>query len=393
MPRLHTRSTIARSTGKLARQAARQSVVLLKNTSPSPQRGGLGRGPSGAALLPLRKDLNSIAVIGPNADSLEVLLGNYNGTPSRYVTPLQGIRDAVSASTRVWYAKGCELLGNSTHGFSEAVSAAERSEVVVMCLGLSPRIEGEEGDAYNSDASGDRLHLDLTGGQQQLLERIVAVGKPVALVLINGSALAINWANEHVPAIMEAWYPGEEGGAAIADVLFGDYNPSGRLPVTFPKSLDQLPPFEDYSMAGRTYRYMTEEPLYPFGYGLSYTTFEYFDLKLSAERVEPGQDLRVTVRVRNTGAYAGDEVVQVYLADLEASVDVPKRSLVRFTRASLKPGASKEVSFTIASEQMKIVNEAGERVLEPGAFRVEVGGWAGRPKLVEEFRVSESLKR
>jgi len=256
---------------QLARKAARESIVLLKNEPGSPTyEGGVGRG-----LLPLRKDLNSIAVIGPNADSLDVLLGNYFGTPSRYVTPLEGIRNAVSADTRVWYAKGCELLGNSTDGFSEAVSAAERSEVVVICPGLSPQIEGEAGDAFNSDAGGDRTHIDLTGVQQQLLERIVAVGKPVVLVLLNGSALAINWANEHVPAILEAWYPGQEGGTAIADVLFGDYNPSGRLPVTFPKSLEQLPPFEDYSMQGRTYRYMTEEPLYPFGYGLSYTRFEY----------------------------------------------------------------------------------------------------------------------
>lgn len=188
-------------------------------------------------------------------------------------------------------------------------------------------------------------------------------------------------------AIIEAWYPGEEGGTAIADVLFGEYNPSGRLPVTFPKSLDQLPPFDDYAMKGRTHRYMTEEPLYPFGYGMSYTTFEYFDLKLNSERVAAGEELRVTARVRNTGSYAGDEVVQLYLSDLEASVDVPIRSLVGFTRVSLTPGASKEVSFTISPEQMKLVNDLGERVLEPGAFRIEVGGWAGKPGAVGEFNV------
>ena len=367
---------------KLALQAARESIVLLRNAESRGQRAE-----SRGGLLPLRKHTKSIAVIGPNADSLDVLLGNYSGSPSRYVTPLAGIRDAVSSATRVWYAKGCELLGDSTYGFSEAVSAAERAEVVVMCLGLSPQIEGEEGDAYNSDAGGDRTHLDLTGVQQQLLERIVAVGKPVVLVLINGSALAINWANEHVDAIVEAWYPGEEGGTAIADVLFGDYSPSGRLPVTFPKSLEQLPPFEDYAMAGRTYRYMTEEPLYPFGYGLSYTTFEYFEMKLSAAKVASGQELKVTVRVRNTGAHAGDAVVQLYLSDLEASVDAPIRSLVGFTRVSLTPGASKEVSFAISSEQMKLVNDLGERVLQPGAFRVEVGGWAGKPGAVAEFNV------
>ncbi len=385
---------------QLARKAARESIVLLKNEPGSPTyEGGVGRG-----LLPLRKDLNSIAVIGPNADSLDVLLGNYFGTPSRYVTPLEGIRNAVSADTRVWYAKGCELLGNSTDGFSEAVSAAERSEVVVICPGLSPQIEGEAGDAFNSDAGGDRTHIDLTGVQQQLLERIVAVGKPVVLVLLNGSALAINWANEHVPAILEAWYPGQEGGTAIADVLFGDYNPSGRLPVTFPKSLEQLPPFEDYSMQGRTYRYMTEEPLYPFGYGLSYTRFEYSDLRLNppqsplrkggSELGSPpyeggaGGGCEISVRVTNSGDRAGDEVVQLYLTDLEASCRVPIRSLVGFQRVSLNPGESQQVSFTIDSEQLKLVNEDGKRVLEPGEFRVEVGGWAGEPALTGCFNVA-----
>ncbi len=385
---------------QLARKAARESIVLLKNEPGSPTyEGGVGRG-----LLPLRKDLNSIAVIGPNADSLDVLLGNYFGTPSRYVTPLEGIRNAVSADTRVWYAKGCELLGNSTDGFSEAVSAAERSEVVVICPGLSPQIEGEAGDAFNSDAGGDRTHIDLTGVQQQLLERIVAVGKPVVLVLLNGSALAINWANEHVPAILEAWYPGQEGGTAIADVLFGDYNPSGRLPVTFPKSLEQLPPFEDYSMQGRTYRYMTEEPLYPFGYGLSYTRFEYSDLRLNppqsplrkggSELGSPpyeggaGGGCEISVRVTNSGDRAGDEVVQLYLTELEASCRVPIRSLVGFQRVSLNPGESQQVSFTIDSEQLKLVNEDGKRVLEPGEFRVEVGGWAGEPALTGCFNVA-----
>jgi len=358
---------------QLARKAARESIVLLKNDR---------------RLLPLSKDLESIAVVGPNADSEDVLLGNYYGTPSRYVTLLQGIRNAVSPSTRVWYAQGCELTGDSTWGFSEAVSAAERANVVIVCVGLSPQLEGEEGDASKSEANGDRVTLHIPAIQQKLLERMVAVGKPVVLALTTGSAVSINWANENVPAIVNVWYPGEEGGTALADVLFGDYNPSGRLPVTFPKSVDQLPPFEDYSMVGRTYRYMTEEPLYPFGYGLSYTTFEYFDLKLSSAQLAAGDDLKVTVRVRNSGAYAGDEVVQMYLSDLEASVRVPVRSLVGFTRVSLEPGAAQEVSFTITSEQMRIVNDAGERVLEPGKFRVEVGGWAGKPAVVGEFGVS-----
>jgi len=367
---------------KLALRVARESIVLLKNAESRGQRAESGKG-----VLPLRKDLKNIAVIGPNAESLDVLLGNYSGLPSRYVTPLDGIRAAVSANTRVWYAKGCELLGNSTHGFSEAVSAAQRAEVVIMCLGLSPQIEGEAGDAFNSDAGGDRLHLNLTGVQQQLLERIVEVGKPVVLVLLSGSALAVTWANEHVDAILQAWYPGEEGGTAIADVIFGNYNPSGRLPVTYPKSLEQLPPFEDYSMKNRTYKYMEEEPLYPFGYGLSYSTFEYADLALSSKQLEAGKDLQLSMQVQNTGAMAGEEVVEVYLSDTKASVDVPKRQLVGFERVSLEPNEMAEVSFTISAEQMKLVNELGEKVLEPGMFRVEVGGWAGRPKVSAEFEV------
>ncbi len=365
---------------QLAKQAALESIVLLKND----------RGPSTVdrGLLPLRKDLASLAVIGPNADSLEVLLGNYNGTPSKYVTPLTGIKAAVSPRTEVIYAKGCELLGKSEDGFAEAIAAAEKAEAVVMCLGLSPQIEGEQGDAYNSDAGGDRTHMDLTGMQQTLLEKIVAVGKPVVLVLINGSALSINWAAEHVDAIIEAWYPGEEGGTAIAEIIFGDHNPSGRLPVTFYKSMDDLPDFRDYSMKGRTYRYFKGEPLYPFGYGLSYTSFGYTDLKLSTNHLKSGKGIDLKVMVKNTGDRLGEEVVQLYLSDLKASVPVPTRQLVGFQRVCLMPGVEHEVSFTITSDQMKLVNDLGERVLEPGAFRVEVGGWAGMPKLAAEFAVA-----
>lgn len=344
----------------LALEVARQSIVLLKNDGNA---------------LPLSKELKTIAVIGPNADELDVLLGNYFGTPSSYVTPLEGIKNKVSANTEVIYAKGCEVTGKSTEGFDEAINAAKRADVVIMCLGLSPKIEGEEGDAADSDGGGDRLHIDLPGMQQQLLEAVYATGKPIVLVLLNGSPVAINWAHEHIPAIVEAWYPGEEGGTAIADVLFGDYNPAGRLPITFVRSLDDLPPFTDYSMKGRTYRYFEREPLYPFGYGLSYTTFEYSNLRMSAERITAGDSLEVSVDVQNRGSMTGDEVVQLYLSDIEASVAVPIRQLQGIQRISLEPGQKKTVSFTITPRQMALIDNDGKCVLEPGLFQVSVGGF------------------
>ena len=293
---------------QLALEMARESMVLLKN------EGGL---------LPLNKDINTIAVIGPNADSKTVLLGNYNGTPSKYVTAIEGIRAKVSPKTKVIYAEGCDITETregfwgeqATRGFSEAMSAAQRADVVVMCLGLTADLEGEEGAAAASSAGGDKVSLDLPGMQEELLKAVCSVGKPVVLVLFSGSPVSINWAQENVPAILQAWYPGEEGGTAIADVLFGDYNPGGRLPVTFVKSLEQVPSFTDYSMKGRTYRYMEEEPLYPFGYGLSFTTFEYSNLKLSQEVIDAGESISVSVDVKNTGQIAGDEAVQLYIKD------------------------------------------------------------------------------
>jgi beta-glucosidase len=349
----------------IALVAARESIVLLKN-----ERG----------LLPLPKNLRSLAVIGPNAHDHRVLVGNYHGTPSRSVTPLEGIRAAVSAGTKVRYAMGCKLTGTKAQGLgsagilSEAVTMAERSEVVVLCLGLSADIEGEQGDASNSDAGGDKTTLALLGLQQDLLEQVVAVGKPTVLVLLAGSALAIGWAHDHVTSILEAWYPGEEGGTAIADVLFGKYNPGGRLPITFPRALEDLPDFTDYRMKGRTYRYLEKEPLYPFGYGLSYTTFQYRNLQLSSHRVQVGDSVDVSAEVGNVGARDGDEVVQLYVEDLEASCPVPSRDLRGFERLSLDPGEWRKISFTLRPRDLSLIDENGKRVLEPGRFRVTFGG-------------------
>ncbi len=346
----------------LALESARQSIVLLKNEG---------------SLLPMSKDLKCIAVIGPNANDVDVLLGNYNGTPSEAVTPVEGIGQAVSEKTEVICVKGCELIGEDDSGFAEAVSAAEQADVVVMVMGLSSLLEGEQGDAYNSDSSGDRVDISLPGRQEDLLKAVCATGKPVVLVLLGGSAIAIPWADENVPAILMTWYGGEEAGTALADVLFGDYNPAGRLPVTFYRSLDQLPHFEDYSMRGRTYRYFESEPLYPFGFGLSYTTFGYGNLKLSSETIQPGENLTVSADVTNTGSRSGDEVVQLYVSDVEASFTHPIRSLAGFARIHLAAGESQTASFTIAPRQMCIFDDDGRRLIEPGEFKISLGG--GQP--------------
>ena len=351
----------------LAREAARASIVLLKNQD---------------AFLPLSRDLGCIAVIGPNADDREVLLGNYNGFPSVSVTILEGIRRAVSATTRVLYARGSDVTkgpdspwgDKPDDGFGEAMAAAESADVVVMALGLNNRVEGEEGSAASSEWSGDRVTIELPALQRQLFEAVAAKGKPIVLVLLSGSALAIPRENSISRAVLLAWYPGEEGGSAVADVLFGDYAPSGRLPVTFVESVDQLPPFTDYAMTGRTYRFMQAEPLYPFGFGLSYTAFRYAGLKLEKPAVPAGEVVGLSVEVRNEGKRAADEIVQVYLTDLEASVRVPLHQLVGFARVHLKPGRARSVSFRIEAKQMSLIDEEGRRILEPGRFRVCVGG-------------------
>lgn len=348
-------------------EVAKKSLVLLKNEN---------------NILPLDKDkIKSIAVIGPNADSRQALLGNYHGTPSRYVTVLDGIREAVNEDTRIYYAEGCHLykdrvqaLGEPYDRFAEAISAAERADVVVVCLGLDANIEGEQGDVSNEFGSGDKKDLNLPGQQQELLEAVYKVGKPVILVLLSGSALAINWADEHIPAIIQAWYPGAEGGKAIASLIFGEYSPSGRLPVTFYRTTEELPDFRDYSMENRTYRYMKNEALYPFGYGLSYTKFEYSNIVLDKDKISVGESIECRATVKNIGNWASDEVVQLYIKDVEASVRVPRWQLRGIRKIHLEPGEEKEVSFTITPKDMSLINEEGKRMLEPGMFEVYVGG-------------------
>lgn len=375
---------------EVALEAARKSIVMLKNDG----------------TLPLSRDLRSIAVIGPNANDDQVLVANYFGIPTEPVTPLEGIRRAVSENTEVLYTNGCELLGTKTDGLgragnlSEAKSVAQRADVVVLVLGLSADIEGEQGDVSNSQAGGDKVDLNLTGLQQRMMEELTALGKPTIVVLMAGSPMNLSWAQDHVNAILDVWYPGETGGVALADVLFGSVSPSGRLPLTFPRSIEDVPPFVDYSMKGRTYRYLEKPPLYPFGYGLSYTTFEYSELALSQASFAHGDELTVSVQLKNSGAVPADEVVQLYVSDLEASVPVPHHSLRGFQRVHLKPGEARRVSFQLRSKDFSLIDAQGQRVLEPGRFRLSVGGsqpdarsveLLGKAPLVVELEVTGAV--
>ena len=351
---------------ELALETAKKSIVLLKNDG----------------LLPLDKEkIKSIAVIGPNADSRQALVGNYEGTASEYVTILDGIREALGDNVRIYYSVGCHLykdkvedLGEPGDRIAEAVTCAEMADVVVLCLGLDSTIEGEEMHQSNVYGSGDKYDLNLPGMQQKLMEAVYATGKPIVLVLLTGSALSVTWADEKIPAILNAWYPGAQGGRAVASVLFGETNPSGKLPVTFYRTVEELPEFTDYSMQNRTYRYMKNEALYPFGFGLSYTQFDYSDLKLSKDVIKAGEGITVSVKVTNTGNRAGEEVAQVYIKDLEASWTVPNWQLSGMKRVKLERGESAEITFEILPEQLAVVNDDGQSVIEPGDFEVYVGG-------------------
>ncbi|MDP4180677.1 MAG: glycoside hydrolase family 3 C-terminal domain-containing protein [Bacillota bacterium] len=351
---------------EFALEVSKKTLALLKNEN---------------NILPLDKNkIKSIAVIGPNADSRDALIGNYYGTASKYVTVLDGIREAMPSDARIYYSSGCHLYKEKTglseprDRFAEAVAAAQRSDIVVMCMGLDSNIEGEEGDVSNEYASGDKLHLNLPGLQQELLETVHKVGKPMILVLLSGSALAVTWADENAAAIIQAWYPGAEGGKAIASLIFGDYSPSGRLPVTFYRTTEELPDFKDYSMKNRTYRYMQNEALYPFGFGLSYTKFQYSEFKISNDRINSGDIIKCSVEVKNIGGYDSDEVVQLYLKDIEASVEVPKWQLAGIRKVFLKQGETLKIDFEVSPRQMGLIDNDGKCLLEPGFFEIYVSG-------------------
>lgn len=347
---------------QLALETARQSMVLLKNEG----------------VLPLRKDLKRVAVIGPNADQELVMLGNYYGTPAFITSVLEGIKKKVSPGTQVTYVRGCSILAEDRGGFAAAVALAKEADVAVVVLGLSQLVEGEEGQEEGNQPGehslGDRTRIALPGVQEDLLKEIHATGTPVVLVLLNGSAIAVNWAQAHIPAILEGWYGGQAGGDAVADVLFGETNPGGRLPVTFYQSEEQLPPFTDYGMEGKTYRYFRQPVLYPFGYGLSYTSFSYSQLQVRPTRARPHEQVMIDVTVKNTGNRDGDEVVQLYLQDMEASQPVPITSLMGFQRVHIPAGEEVRVRFTVGTNGLFIVDENDQSRLEAGKFCLWVGG-------------------
>jgi beta-glucosidase len=345
---------------QLARRAAVESIVMLKNAN---------------GVLPLRKDMKRLYVTGPCAAHIEVLLGNYFGISDDLVTILEGITSKLEPGTFAGYTQGFLLDRENVNPIDWTSSDAKEADAMIVVMGNSPQLEGEEGAAIASPHKGDREDIGLPRNQVNFLRRLRQGNpKPIIVVLTGGCPVAIPEVHELADAILYVWYPGEQGGVAVADVIFGDASPAGRLPLTFPKSTDQLPPYEDYSMVGRTYRYMTAEPLYPFGFGLSYSRFEYSNLKLDSSQLHAPDAVRATVTVKNVGDVAGDEVVQLYLTDVEASVQTPICALKGFHRLRLKPGQQQTVAFTITPEMMALVDESGDSRVEPGQFRVTIGG-------------------
>ncbi|WP_010245101.1 glycoside hydrolase family 3 C-terminal domain-containing protein [Acetivibrio cellulolyticus] len=349
---------------EMAIEAARKSAVLLKNDG----------------ILPINKGaIKTIGVIGPNANSRIALKGNYHGTSSRYITLLEGIQDEVGDEVRVLYSNGCELVKDRTEvlayandRLAEAVTVAEHSDLVVLCLGLDETIEGEQSDEGNNGGSGDKKDLDLPEVQKSLLEKIVATGKPTVLCLMAGSAINLSYAHEHCNGILLTWYPGARGGKAVADILFGNASPSGKLPVTFYRSLDNLPPITDYSMKNRTYRYIEEAPLYPFGYGLTYGDVELKHVEIKGT-VEIEKDIYITVTLQNRGSVAVEEVVQAYIKDEQSMYAVTNTSLCAFMRVGLGANEEKQVSMRIPFDSLKVVNLDGEKVLDSKKFTLFAG--------------------
>jgi len=347
---------------KLSLKAARESIVLLKNEMKT---------------LPLSKEIKAMAVVGPNATRHDVLWGNYNGFSSHFSTLLEGVVGKVSVGTQVNYCNG----GNA----DELGWVLTDAEAIVACMGVTPEMEGEEaGDmgVPDTEGGGDRVEIGLPAKQLELLKTLHATGKPVILVLTGGSPIELNWAKKHCAAILMVWYPGEAGGEAMADVIFGDYNPAGRLPLTFIKSLKDIPEFTDYRMKGRTYRFMKKKPLYHFGYGLSYTSFAYNKLKVDG--------LKVTVDVKNTGKCDGDEVVQVYISDSPAKVPTPLKQLVAFKRVRIKAGKTKTLTFNLKRRQLAAYDAKGKPFVAPGSYSISVGG--GQPNVETATVVEANLE-
>jgi beta-glucosidase len=371
---------------KLARRAAEEAIVLLKNE---------------AAVLPLSRSIQSIAVLGPNSDSVE--LGDYALPRPGLVSPVEAIRQIVSRRTKVRHVPGCGLFELVEDGIADAVDAAAESDVAVVFvgeastkpMGIGWEIEGVETRPALCGEGFDRTDLDLPGVQQKLVEAVVATGTPTVVVLINGRPLSISWIADHVPAILEAWYPGEKGSAALADILFGKVNPSGKLPVSFPRAVGQVPNYYNHKPSGggyykrpgqpgkpgRDYVFMSPTPLFPFGHGLSYTRFRYSNLRVTPKVIPPAGRVTVRVDVMNAGRMAGKETVQLYVNDVVSSTTTPVKALRGFVKVHLKPGQKRTVEFTLGPDDLALLDEHMERAVEPGDFEVMVG------PLVKTFRV------
>ena len=356
----------------VAKRASDESIVLLKNDG----------------ILPIDKNKNKvIAVIGPNADSRACLVGNYYGTSSEYITAMEGIRNAAGDDTRILYAEGCDLsipkpdfLSREYHRLAEAEAVMKRADLVVLVIGLNETLEGEEGDQGNQYKSGDKPDLKFPKTQLRLIDKVIASGKPFITVVMAGSCMDLSELNQKSSAILQAWYPGARGGQSIGDILFGKVNPSGKLPVTFYKDTNDLPDFEDYSMKGRTYRYLETEPLYPFGYGLTYGKMDITNVSYTGEDAK-SSGITVKVDVANTGDIATTEVVQVYMKAEDAN-EVKNTRLAGFARITLDAGKNGSVEIPVSANRFTVVNEAGERVPAEGKINFFVG--FGQPDSLTE---------
>ncbi len=349
----------------LSVKAAEESMVLLKNNG----------------ILPLKKeDLKTVGVIGPNANSRAALIGNYHGTASRYVTILEGIQDYLGEEVRVMTSPGCALFRDRTEHLavagdrlSEAKIVADHSDVVILCLGLDETLEGEEGDTGNSYASGDKVDLKLPKVQQDLMEAIAETGKPVILCMMAGSDLDLSFGMEHFDAILQMWYPGAQGGKAAARILFGETSPSGKLPVTFYETLEELPDFEDYSMKGRTYRYMEHRAQYPFGYGLTYGSVIVTDAGIRDGEADAEEGMVITAEAWNDGACATDEVLQVYVKCTDSIYGAKNPSLCAFKRIHLEPGEKQVFELPVSGAAFTVVDDEGVRKVDGKEFGFYVG--------------------
>ena len=345
-------SVVACPTHKaLSLQAAEDSLVLLKNDG----------------FLPLKKEnVRKIAVLGPNANSLEVLLGNYFGIPTEYSTPFAGIKEYLGEAAEVVTARGCKYFEEDVDAGYSLEKLVRDADAVVLCMGLTADYEGEQGDANNPYASGDRMDIALPKAQKEFIKTVAGYNKNIILLNFSGGATAFGEDMDYARALVQCWYPGEQGGRAIARLLFGEFAPSGRLPVTFYRDVSDLPDFCDYSMKNRTYRYFTGTPEFPFGYGLSYTAFAYSGFRTETQ----GDALKISVTVTNTGAYDGKEAVRLFRSEIAPPENQPVKSLIRFAKISLKAGESREVTFTVPKEESFRYNAAGQKeYLSHEAFR------------------------